>query len=421
MKRNNILKEAGVLLIVSLLLLSSLSIAAATVMDTSTKNIQTISNEGLLDGDGHEIITDVSFENDTFPSGWTQDIKNTAATWKIEDEEYLWHSKPYYAVCYNHENESNEWLKTPSLNFSTYKEIKLSFYWMMGWWIAAYADYCDLNVSISTDGGSHWKVIWSEDKYKHPLKQFDDYVWYDTNVGGKHIDLSDYAGENDVMIGFQYNGSDGCQIYLDDITIYGDDPDNPNPLKCDAHGPYKGKAAETIYFYGEGIGGQKPYIWRWDFGDGSFFDYRKNPTHKYYELGVFNISLRVLELGGMSFDINYTNVRVGIPDPGPPILKIVNISGGFGIRATIKNDGLANITEVKWEIHARGGPLNIFDKKKNGSFAALAPGDSKDIRLRYFLGFGRTHIKILAVAVDAEAIPRERDAFKIGPFVLGVH
>jgi hypothetical protein len=120
------------------------------------------------------------------------------------------------------------------------------------------------------------------------------------------------------------------------------------------------------------------------------------------------------------FDINYTNVTISKPDPGPSRLNIQNISGGLGLQAKIVNNGADNITDIEWEIYVRGGPLgiNIFDKLKNGTIDNLVPGELKVIRLRYYLGFGIMHVKITAIAQDIVATPREKLAWKYGPFAV---
>ncbi len=409
-----ILKEASVLLIIFTLLFSNFIVMAHK---TGYESI----NRFMLNG--YEIILDENFQNNTIPEDWTQNITYPSATWEIDDDENLCHSTPYFPVCCNNINLQDEWLTTPSLNFSQYTQIYFSFFWMMDWWIAAYADLCDLNIYISTNGTT-WDLIWCEDQYAHPSKEFESWIWYEANMGN-HIDLSEYAGENDVFIGFQYysnDSSNGCQIYLDDVLVYGNDP-SPNPLTCNSNGPYSGKAAETIYFYGDASGGQQPYLYRWDFGDGTSYNYQKNPTHKFYKIGIFNVTLRVTDsrLPDRRFDINYTFVQIGKPNPGPPKLKIVNITGGLGLKATILNEGEANATQIGWEIHSRGGLFNVFDKKENGTIDDLPPGETQDIRLRYYVGFGRMHIKITAEAIDVEATPRERDGLKVGLFIFFVH
>ena len=418
MRNNKNSKEAIVLLTVLLLMFSNF----VAVADTNTTTDESTPNQKIIDlglNGGFETIIDEEFGS-TFPSEWTQNVTNPSCTWKIEENVNKCHSDPYFAICYNDLDEQDEWFITDSLNFSKYSVIKFSFFFMMDWFLGPCGDYCDLNVYIKEEG-EDWELIWYDDYYKDPLKEFESWVWHDTFMG-KHIDLSDYAGKNSVFIGFQYqsdDNTDGCQIYIDDILIYGNDP-SPNPIICDAKGPYEGKAAETIYFYGDASGGSPPYTYRWDFGDGTRYIFGKNPTHKFYKVGTFNVSLRVTDtrLPKRRFDINYTTAKIGKPDPGPPNLRIENITGGFLLKAEIINDGMSNATDIKWQIHARGGPFKIFDKKENGTIDNLVPGGSEEIRLKFFVGFGIMHIKITAEATDVAATTRERDALKLGILLI---
>jgi len=417
MKNYKILKEAGIFSIILLLLISNLFATAQTTVNESLET--PVDNDpSALDTLGYEIILDESFQTSTFPTGWIHNTTNPSATWHVEYDEYLSHSPSYCAVCYNNIHSQDEWLITPSLDFKNYTIIRLSFFWMTDYWIASYDDKCDLNVSISTDGGNTWEEsVWCEDKYAN--NEYDCWNWNDADLGN-HIELSTYNNESNVKIRFQYfseEGINGCQMWLDDILIYGRNPNETNPLNCSANGPYEGQQGDSIFFNGAANGGQWPYLFRWDFGDNSTYNYQQNPTHRYKEIGIFNVTLRVTDISiPRKFNINYTTVNVSERDPGPSRLNIQNITGGFGIKAEIKNNGGDNITDIEWEIYVRGGPLgiNIFDKLKNDTIDNIGPGESKVIQLKYYLGFGIMRIKITAVAQDITAIPREKLVWKYG-------
>ncbi|UCD12991.1 MAG: PKD domain-containing protein [Thermoplasmatales archaeon] len=427
--KENILKGAGVLLIILILLVSNLAVIANTTTDKIKQNNQTnksscilhgssfsesISNEGFGNG-GLKWIVMERFEKDTIPENWTQDINNTAATWELMGDNP--HSSPWYAMCYPGDGPQDEWLITMSVNFTGYKEIYLAFCWETNWWWAVHQDKCDLNVCISIDG-SEWTVIWNENN----SVEFEPFSWYDTTFGN-YIDLSEYINETNVKIGFQYysESGGGCAVGIDDVRILVNDP--TNTLTCYAGGNYTAKAAETIYFYGEASGGQKPYDWHWDFGDGKMMKNVRNPTYKYYELGIYNVTLTVEEKSGDRNWIatDYAEVNITEPDQIPPTLEIENIRGPFGIRATLNNTKGENITNVEWEMHIRGaGFNNIFSTIVNGSFDKLAMGEPKEISSKYFVGFGRIKIKIMAEGDNVQALSRERKALKFGPFVLNI-
>lgn len=417
MQNYKILKKASIFSVFILLLIPNFFSTAQTTVDESIDTTQN-NNLGTFGiENGGEVILDESFNTSTFPPDWTRHTTNPSATWHIEYDEYLSHSPDYCAVCYNNIHLQDEWLITPRLDFKNYSEVKLSFFWMTDYWIATYADKCDLNVSISDNGGITWnESLWCEDKYVNP---YDCWNWNDTDLG-KHIDITKYNYSDNVKIRFQYfseEGINGCQMWLDDILVYGYNPEDPDKLNCTAGGPYVGEQYISVSFEGSATGGNWPYLFRWDFGDNSSYDYRQNPNHRFDEYGIFNVTLRVTDLSiPRKFDIDYTTANISKRPDEPSRLNIQNITGGLGIKAEIKNKGGDNLTDIEWEIYVRGGPLgfNIFDKLKNGTIDNLAPGEIKVIQLKYYFGFGIMHLKITAVSHDIKATTREKLIWKYG-------
>jgi len=158
------------------------------------------------------------FEDEIMPPhGWTQDINNVNYTWELDDS-YPYEGNYHVSCFYDPSlNFHDEWLITPSLDFSGYNTgIYLSFWWMMSyyWGVSPYDNY-DLNIKISTNGGTTWTLLWNEDT----VGIFEDWTWYEADFGVP-IDLSAYAEETHVMIGFQYEGLEGAQLSLDYIEIF---------------------------------------------------------------------------------------------------------------------------------------------------------------------------------------------------------
>ncbi len=56
-----------------------------------------------------------------------------------------------------------------------------------------------------------------------------------------------------------------------------------------------GTAPLTVSFTGSASGGQPPYSFAWDFGDGSATDTRQNPTHTYTSAGTYPVTLTVTD------------------------------------------------------------------------------------------------------------------------------
>lgn len=72
----------------------------------------------------------------------------------------------------------------------------------------------------------------------------------------------------------------------------------------------------------------------------------------------------------------------------------ITIKGGFGITATIKNNGTAAMTNISWQISLSGG-LILVGKTKTGTIATLAAGASSKAKDMVF-GFGKTTITVTA-------------------------
>lgn len=422
-KKENILKGAGVLLIVLVLLFSNLSVTANNAMVTSTQTIQTTkpSYKTLpTSGGGAKIILEENFTDGNMPPvGWELNQTNQNETWYIDGT--FPHSEPYCGTVHrgNDVELQDEWLITPSLNFGAYDEIALSFWWYTHQYTSQEADYIDLNVSISTDGGSTWDPIWNEDD----LGDFFSWKWYDTNFD-EHIDLSIYAGETDVKIGFQYCSNSLEYMYaqefsIDDIIVYGAGDD----FECSPGVPYEiswdWNNFYGVKFHGDAINGDPPYLdWLWDFGDNHTSKLPYFPTHRFDKPGLYNISLTVKDLTD-HVAFNHTTVLIIVMPP--PEIEI-DIQGGFGINAQITNGGNLNVTYIHWKIIVQWGPFKMFENEvANGTIVNLEAKSSQPIDSGYFIGFGRIIIKIIAEPENAMGDEEQQRAFKIGPFVFGVH
>ncbi len=145
------------------------------------------------------------------PPPWTV-VVNNAYTWAIDD--YNPYAGYYDASCeYDpyYTGQQDEWMISPSIDLTSKADWYLDFYWMGSyyWSVDPYDNY-DLNVYISTDGGSNWTYLWSE----NDVGVFDSWTWYNQN-----IPLAAYSAYNDVKIAFQYDGYDGAQFCVDDISV----------------------------------------------------------------------------------------------------------------------------------------------------------------------------------------------------------
>jgi len=130
-------------------------------------------------------------------------------------------------------------------------------------------------------------------------------------------------------------------------------------------------------------------------------------------------------------DIYYQSLETG-GTPPEANLEITEITEGFmglvGISVTIKNTGAADAIDVNWTISFDGGIIKallhdkkiVYDRKTNGTFDKLAPGDTKTIKL-LVLGFGGflrpIVIKVTAKAANADTVQKQENAIVVLVFV----
>jgi PKD repeat protein len=97
-----------------------------------------------------------------------------------------------------------------------------------------------------------------------------------------------------------------------DVEIFGGD------LDVSAGGAYEGFTGTSISFTGTVIGGEEPYSWNWDFGDGENSSVQ-NPTHTYNTPGEYFITLYVSDSQG-SEGVGTTTAIIGSNPPEKPTI-----------------------------------------------------------------------------------------------------
>jgi hypothetical protein len=108
---------------------------------------------------------------------------------------------------------------------------------------------------------------------------------------------------------------------------------------------------------------------------------------------------------GDSSDIYFNSM------PTPVIT--VEISGGFGVTASVENVGTLAAENMPWTIEFEGGIIPVGGGE--GTIASLAPGETTTINSGLVLGFGRTTVK-----VTAGGVMQSSNGFVLGPMVLGL-
>ena len=98
-----------------------------------------------------------------------------------------------------------------------------------------------------------------------------------------------------------------------------------------------------------------------------------------------------------------------------PELIITNISGVYGLHATVVNKGSIDATNVLWQIHMNNRFLNHITI---GECSCIKIKCCEQINSNLFKGFGLININIIVEADNIERICKQFKAVIIGNFIF---
>lgn len=294
-----------------------------------------------------------------------------------------------------------------------------------------YKRYVEFNISVSTNGGTNWTNVWSFDDIN---VFFTDWTWKDSILPNNDaIDLSAFAGENDVQIAFQYYSNTTLsaaqqEFSIDDITVYAP---GAKKLKCSAGGPYEWWWSMQyeylidpgVRFHGTLENGTAFTQWLWDFGDGNTSAIPYYPIHFFNNIGTYNITVTVIDNTTTPPRIAFNQTTITLFLLKPPEMDIEVQPFSLGIKADINNAAEYNATYVNWTMKIAWGPFQIFQIFEkhvgNGTIEKLPGGSSTTIRSKlYFVGFGLINIIFSVNPENMPGIVKHSRAIKIGPLVM---
>ncbi len=152
------------------------------------------------------------FEGATFPpTGWTKSGVDATAIYKwVKGTES--HSGSYCAVVHWDQDlaAQDEWLISPAINLTGLSSPMLSFWWDMSYSYSIVENDYDFKVKFSADGGTTWKLIWTDDS----AGVYSDYTYYK-----QLINLTSYDTCTNFKVAFEYVGVNGDDLDIDDIMI----------------------------------------------------------------------------------------------------------------------------------------------------------------------------------------------------------
>jgi hypothetical protein len=134
---------------------------------------------------------------------------------------------------------------------------------------------------------------------------------------------------------YPYNDNDMSWFY--GMTILGDPtlvPISSPIFWADANGPYETWMNHSIDFHGSADGGEPPYTWHWDFGDGNTSE-QQNTTHAYtYTKIPYTVTLTVTDSqGNQTYDV--TTATTDGPDTYPPRVTLVSPKNAVYIQNSV--------------------------------------------------------------------------------------
>jgi len=390
MKRNYIVKKAGILLVAAVLILSAISVTA------NTNTVKTIKAQDPMPAAFDTLLSE-GFEDGVMPppGGWSTIDTSSTRNWGIVDAvtypDFV-HSGDYAAwVNYDSTVASDEWLISPDIDLIGYSSVTLTF------WAESDTLYPGATMELHIRGAGFDDTIWD---------MIQDETWDTFEYREMTFDLSNYIGDT-INISWRYVGLDGESFGLDDILVTAES--GGDPLIADADGPYEADVGEPIQFQGDATGGDPPYSYEWDFGNGDTSD-EEDPIYTYDEAGVYDVTLTVTDNAAATDDDATTATINEIP-----CCFEVEILPGFGIglRAEVTEICNESHTGVPWEFKITGGIIVIPISPLTGT-ADFTAGETKIIKAPLVLGIGSIQITFTIDDCD----PREVNALIIGPFVI---
>jgi hypothetical protein len=141
-------------------------------------------------------------------------------------------------------------------------------------------------------------------------------------------------------------------------------------------------------------------LYMFDWGDGTQTDWigpvvsgtTVSASHSWSEIGHYEVKAKAkdVEESRSKWSEEYT-IRMDIPD-----LIVSKVKGGlFKIKATIRNDGVAEADEVDWEISLEGG-LILLGKNSTGTIPNIPAGEEVTVTSKLIIGFGDVKVKVTA-------------------------
>jgi len=362
--RKNIVKEAGVLLIAVLVVLSS-----GAVMANTEKPLGTARQDGYT----------MKIENSTACQGETDHVIEVTGSWEEEVFSYATQLK-----CFSNDLRD---INITDVNLDgCVGENPEIFSWHTGqdegnWTVSVYVGY---STNYTTGNG----IPAGEGKL------FNIVVDIDPTAEPQIIDITNRTGANSYYVildsPWEYAPADINPGYLEILENNPpgtpDQPDGETNGYVDVEYTYTSKAIDP-----EGHDIFYAFFWN----DGSISEWlgpyasdtEVEASHTWTEEGVYDVCVLAMDIYGARSNLS-ESLTVEIIEAVPELV-IESITGGNGVTAVIKNVGNGDATNVEWDITIVGGLL-LFTDESSGIIDTLAPDATEEVTLigETFLGIG---------------------------------
>ena len=425
MKQKNIGKQAVVLLMMALMVISS----SVVLADTKTQQSEQSSRDlvwdnvlGVAGSRGGIIVATVRTEGYAFPADdfqFTTEQTVTGVAWQggyfqcqlaSGQHDYYWD----WNFVFWTDNGAGTAPGTEIYNHTVADaSITRSFWYNYTrpdngnqYWVANYS--CDLPVPITFSADTtYWITI-------HAIQTPNTYpqgAWCRHNSSQSPILLHE-----SMFKGVYWGYSDWVTIMT--LLVAGGDP---NPLPHDLNFQlFGGEAIDTTPPVTTcAITGENPVTITL-----TATDDMSGVNHTYYKIddgtyATYTTPVDVTESGDhtvyfYSVDVagnEETEKSQAFTVAAPPLT--VTIKGGFGVSVVVKNTGTEDLTNIDWSLNL-DGKFIFVGKEKSGTIAALAAGEEATLK-DIVVGFGKTGITALVGDVETTA-----SGTVLLVFVLGV-
>ena len=384
-------KEATVLSLAAILILTSIVATAKTIENSSINNthqIETLSTRFTFTE---------GFEGVGLPQGWTSnDYDGDTYDWDC-DYEFTPHSGYECAASASYISSvgaltPDNWLITPQLLLEADAELS---YWVTSsdpdW------PHDHIEVWISTTGNDPTDFT----------DQVDDYTETDDVWKQRTVDLSAYEAES-VYVAFRHcECTDQDWIKIDDIEITNVLDDTPPETTCELDGVQEGDifiSDVTVTLTATDDSSGVDYtMYKLDGGD---YQTYSDPFIVAAD-GEHTLNYYSVDLAGNIEDEQTCTFTIA-----HPCFLEVEVKGGFGVTATASNSGDEDLTNLEWNIALEGGFILTGG---NSGVIDVPAGESVTVKSGLCLGFGQP-----TVIVTVDCITIEKSALLLLFFVLGL-